>query len=126
MDKTYGAPGLSKADQLHYTATQSKEDADKQAKLAFACLWLAWVNETWGYTYIYTLDFMPLCENTKQKGSLKDLQLDHIKNKTQTDRFDLTNMQLLTPETHKIKTDSGKYTDYRPIGYVNWLKEKLK
>jgi len=122
VDRNFGK--FSKASQIG-ERMQTKEDADKQFKLAVACVWCEWLRSTYpGMTCSFNI--MPPMDCIAKGRELKELQLDHIRNKTHGDRYNLLNVQLITPETHDIKTKSGEYTDYRYCEYVKWLKEKLK
>jgi hypothetical protein len=115
---------------------QTLADGDKQFKIAVACVWVEWLRHYQGKSgaNIHSLTAMnnpePLPDGFGQYHyalyDYTDLQLDHIKNKVHGDRYDLLNAQLVTPEWHDIKTQSGEYTDCRPKEYVTWLRERLK
>lgn len=108
---------------------QSLADGDKQFKLAVACVWVEWLSTqkvNGFYDGYYHDQILPMNDLHANTVHYKKLQLDHIKNKTHGNRYDLLNAQLITPKQHDIKTNSGEYTDYRPKEYITWLKEKLK
>jgi CheY-like chemotaxis protein len=133
VDRNFGK--FSKASQIG-ERMQTKEDADKQFKLAVACVWCEWLRNYYDkrganiHNLIPMDSMMPIMDGFGMSHyNLQDyqnLELDHIRNKTHGDRYNLLNVQLITPETHDIKTKSGEYTDYRYCEYVKWLKEKLK
>ncbi len=124
VDKFYGAKGLSKAEQCGH-AIKSERDFDTHMKLALACVWVEWLRHK--YQMPVSVDFMPPMDCVGGVAvPYKALHLDHIGNKTRHDRFSLSNVQLIRPDTHRDKTDSGKYTDYRPTEFTAWLEELLK
>jgi len=85
----------------------TKKEKDEAMKLLFACLEL-------GYNCPYAI-----------KEILENADYDHIKNKKSHPelRYKPSNGQLLDRKTHRAKTDSGKYTDYRHPFFAEWLKK---
>jgi hypothetical protein len=121
-----GTLKFSKEKQISGFCKQNYMDADRQFKLAVACVYLTYLRECLGLNY--TLDEMPGMDMDSKPAieSWEYYQLDHITNKTHGERYNLKNAQLISPVTHDIKTDSGKYTDYRSLSYKVWLLKKIK
>lgn len=90
----------------HVRPKLSTEEKDAITKRLLVCLYLVYQGHT------EDLDFM-----------MQTTEMDHIKNKTQGDRYKIDNLQLLSHEIHSVKTDSGKYFDFRPVGLKEWLKK---
>lgn len=116
---------FSKRKQVSGFDKQDTYDADRQFKFAVACAWVQWLQTTMLGVSLDDMWGMDAGASTGNRGTWKDFQLDHIVNKTHGDRYNLLNAQLLTPETHRLKTDSGEYTDFRPANFVLWLKNKI-
>lgn len=90
--------GLSKEEQLGLNIVKiDKKDKDKVAKLLLCCLYVADKHMDEVNMLINNYDF----EHIKNKGPHPQL------------RYMPSNWQLLDRITHRHKTDSGKYTDYR-------------
>lgn len=67
---------------------------------------------------------LPSMADMDRAYSYSNIDLDHIENvgSHKDLKFDIFNMQLLDRKNHTKKTDSGKYTDYRDVDFIKFLK----
>lgn len=115
---------FSKAAQLGHKDPDI-EDRYKAMKIVYGIIYAYWLrSQPTGFPSI-GLKLLPAMDAPKSYRGIDDLDLDHIEEKGSNPhlRFDLSNCQLITRQTHTLITD-GKipHKDYRPEEFKNLLK----